>query len=136
MIRAVTFDFWQTLADDEPDNLAAQRRLRLEALHAAVRAAGLDLDADAGEAGDERSQGLVEEGFWKLHRAPGCAGKVALLLDCVAPRASARVSGAVMNALLRGYAEPVLQRPPSLCPAAAEAVRVLAARGLRLRGRA
>ena len=132
MIRAVTFDFWQTLADDEPDNLAAQRRLRLEALHAAVRAAGLDLDADAVEAGYERSQGLLEERFWNLHRDPGFAEQVALVLDCVAPGASARVSGAIMNALLRGYAEPVLQRPPSLCPGAAEAVRVLAARGLRL----
>ena len=132
MIRAVTFDFWQTLADDVPDNLAAQRRLRLEALHAAVDAAGLGLDPDAVEAGYERSQGLLEERFWNLHRDPGFAEQVALVLDCVAPGASARVTGSGMDALLRGYADPVLRRPPSLCPGAAEAVRALAARGVRL----
>ena len=132
MIRGVTFDFWQTLADDEPHNIEAQRGLRLEALHAAVRATGLDLDADAVEAGYERSQGLLEARFWNLHRDPGFSEQVALVLDCVAPGASARVTGSVMTALLRGYADPVLQRPPSLCPGAADAVRALAARGVPL----
>jgi putative hydrolase of the HAD superfamily len=132
VIRAVTFDFWQTLADDVPDNLAAQRRLRLDALDAAVRAVGLDPDPVRVEAGYERSQGLLEERFWNLHRDPGFAEQVALVLDCLEPGASARVRGACLETLLRGYADPVLHRPPCLCPGAAEAVRALAARGVRL----
>jgi putative hydrolase of the HAD superfamily len=132
MIRGVTFDFWQTLADDEPENLAAQRRLRLEALHEALRWSGVDVDALQVESGYERSQELLEARFWNRHRDPGFAEQVALVLDCVAPGASTRVTGSRMDALLRGYADPVLRRPPALCPGAAEAVPTLAGRGVRL----
>ena len=132
MIRGVTFDFWQTLADDNPENLAAQQRLRLEALHAALRWSGVDVDADQVAAGYERSQGLLEERFWNRHRDPGFAEQVALVLDCIAPGAAARITGSRMDALLRGYADPVLRWPPALCPGAANAVRTLAARGVRL----
>ncbi|HEU5189539.1 MAG TPA: HAD family hydrolase [Methylomirabilota bacterium] len=132
MIRGVTFDFWQTLAEDAPENLAAQRRLRLEALHSALRWSGLEVDADQVEEGYERSQGLLEERFWNRHRDPGFAEQVALVLDCVAPGAAARVTGSRMDALLRGYADPVLRWPPALCPGAGDAVRTLAAQGLRL----
>jgi putative hydrolase of the HAD superfamily len=132
MIRGVTFDFWQTLAEDAPENLAAQRRLRLEALHSALRWSGLEVDADQVEAGYERSQGLLEERFWNRHRDPGFAEQVALVLDCVAPGAAGRVTGSRLDALLRGYADPVLRWPPALCPGAADAVRTLAAQGVRL----
>ena len=132
MIRAVTFDFWQTLADDTAEGIAAQRRLRLDALHAALAESGLRLDAAAVEAGYERSQALLESRFWDLHRDPGFAEQVGLVLDCVAPGAATRVVGATLEALLRGYAEPVLARPPALCPGAAEAVQGLAARGIAL----
>lgn len=132
MIRAVTFDFWQTLADDAPDNLAAQTRLRLDALHAAVTEAGLGLGPAEVEAGYQRSQALLESRFWNLHRDPGFPEQVALVLDCMAPGAAARVTGSTWDRLLRGYAEPVLQLPPVLCPGAAEAVRGLAARGVAL----
>ncbi len=132
MIRAVTFDFWQTLADDTAEGIAAQRRLRLDALHAALVESGLRLDAAAVEAGYERSQALLESRFWDLHRDPGFAEQVGLVLDCVTPGAATRVVGATLEALLRGYAEPVLARPPALCPGAAEAVQGLAARGIAL----
>jgi putative hydrolase of the HAD superfamily len=84
------------------------------------------------EAGYERSQALLESRFWNLHRDPGFPEQVALVLDCVAPGASARVTGGRLDALLRGYADPVLRHPPNLCPGAAAAVRGLAARGVAL----
>ena len=132
MIRAVTFDFWQTLADDAPDNLAAQTRLRLEALHAAVTEAGLALEPAEVEAGYQQSQILLESRFWTLHRDPGFPEQVALVLECIAPGAAARVTGSAWERLLRGYAEPILRLPPVLCPGAADAVRGLAARGVAL----
>lgn len=132
MIRAVTFDFWQTLADDTAEGLATQRGLRLAALRAALHAGGLPLDADAVEAGYERSQALLESRFWNRHRDPGFAEQVGLVLECVCPGAAARVVGAGLEALHRGYAEPVLECPPALCSGAANAVRGLAARGIAL----
>lgn len=132
MIRAVTFDFWQTLVDDSPDNLAAQRRLRLEALRAALAGAGMPVDPAEVEAGYERSQQVLDARFWSQHRDPTFPEQVGIVLDCVAPGAATRVTGETLEALRRGYAEPVLRFPPALCPGAAEAVRALAARGVAL----
>lgn len=132
MIRAVTFDFWQTLADDSTENLVAQTRLRLDALHAALREAGLQVSPADVEAGYDRSQTLLEARFWDLHQDPGFPEQVALVLDCIAPGAAARVTGSAWERLLRGYAEPVLSLPPMLCLGAAEAVRTLLARGVGL----
>jgi HAD superfamily hydrolase (TIGR01509 family) len=64
MIRAVTFDFWQTLVDDAPENLAAQQRLRLEALRGALARAGMPLDPDEAAAGFARSQQVLDARFW------------------------------------------------------------------------
>ena len=44
MVKAVTFDFWETLVQDSAENLRGQRRLRIEALHRAVRRAGCELE--------------------------------------------------------------------------------------------
>jgi putative hydrolase of the HAD superfamily len=132
VIRAVTFDFWQTLADDSAENLAAQTRLRLEALSAALAAAGLDAEPGAVAAGYQRSQAILESRFWNLHRDPGYAEQVALVLDGIVPGASSRLAGAAWEALLQGYGDPVLRFPPVLCPGAATAVRALAARGVAL----
>jgi len=132
VIRAVTFDFWQTLVDDLPENLAAQQRLRLEALRAALAAAEMPLDHAGIEAGYERSQQLLDARFWSQHRDPTFPEQVGIVLECMVPGAAARVTGEVLEALQRGYAEPVLRCPPTLCPGAAEAVRELAARGIAL----
>ena len=119
MIRAVTFDFWQTLVDDTPENLAAQQRLRLEALRAALAGAGMPLDRAAVEAGFGRSQQVLDARFWSQHRDPTFPEQVGIVLDCVAPGAATRVTGETLEALRRGYAEPVLRFPPALCPGAA-----------------
>ena len=98
----------------------------------ALSDAGLSLDAGAVEAGYERSQEILESRFWDRHRDPGFPEQVAIVLDCLVPGAAARLSGPRLDALLRGYGEPVLRYPPVLCPGAAAAVRGLAARGIAL----
>jgi putative hydrolase of the HAD superfamily len=132
MIRAVTFDFWQTLVDDTPENLAAQQRLRLEALRVALAGADIPLSPAALEAGFARSQEVLDAGFWSQHRDPTFPEQVSMVLECLVPGAAARVTGVALEALRRGYSEPVLRFPPALCPGAGEAVRELAARGIAL----
>lgn len=132
MIRVVTFDFWQTLVDDTPENLAAQQRLRLEALRVALAGAGMPLDPAVVEAGFARSQQVLDARFWSQHHDPSFPEQVGIVLECMVPGAAARVTGAALESLQRGYAEPVLRFPPTLCPGAGEAVRALAARGVVL----
>src|SRR6266540_3244979 len=90
-IRAVTFDFWETLVRDSAENLRAQRALRIQALgHALDRAGAPRTEAEVAEAHD-RSAEVLRERFWSHHRDPSYAEQVRLVLDCAAPGAAEAV---------------------------------------------
>lgn len=132
MIRLVTFDFWETLVEDNAANLQAQRALRIEALRRALAAAREPRgEAEVGAAHD-RSQHVLVERFWSRQRDLGSREQVRVVLECVAPGAADRMPPAVMEELVAGYITPVLAHPPALQPSAAEAIRDLAARGVAL----
>ena len=132
MLKAVTFDFWETLVHDSPENLHAQRRLRIEALHRALGRAGRSLaEAEVEEAYD-RSEGVLIERFWSRDRDPIIAEQVRLVLETASPGVAETLTPALFEETIAGYIEPVLRLPPALQPGAAEAVRALAARGITL----
>jgi len=130
MIKAVTFDFWETLVSDSPENLREQRALRIQALHRALAGSGIG-EPDVAEAYD-RSERVLVERFWGRHRDPLIAEQVRLVLETVSPGVSRAMPPALFEEALAGYIEPVLHVPPELTPGAAEAVRELAARGVAL----
>ncbi len=101
-IKAVTFDFWQTLVEDSPKNLAKQRARRMDAIAAILRRAGCPLSGRKVEAAYERSE--------------ICVG----------------LEPALLEEAVTGYSDPVLHFPPDLHPGAAEAVTGLAERGIAL----
>jgi putative hydrolase of the HAD superfamily len=132
MIKAVTFDFWETLVRDSPENLRRQRLLRIQALGRALAAAGSAIgEVEAAEAYD-RSEHVLVERFWGLHRDPLIAEQVRLVLETASPGVTRVMTPALFEEALAGYIEPVLQVPPELEPRAAEAVRELASRGVAL----
>ncbi len=132
MITTVTFDFWETLVTDSPENLAAQRALRVEALGRALARAGAALDPDAvGEAYD-RSLTILDARFWSRHRDPSYREQVRLVLDCAVPGVADTLEAAALEEVVAGYISPVLSLPPALQAGAAHAVETLAARGLTL----
>ena len=106
MIRAVTFDFWQTMVDDTPENLAAQQRLPLEALRVALAGADIPLSPAALEAGFARSQEVLDARFWSQHRDPTFSEQVGMVLECLAPGAAARVTGAALETLTDSVSAP------------------------------
>lgn len=130
--RFVTFDFWQTLVEDSPSNLARQRRRRLEALARILRRAGCALGAPEVEAAYERSEHVLHERFWSRDRDPLIGEQVQLVLDIASPGVGARLDPALLEEAVTGYSDPVLHFPPDLHPGAAEAVRGLAERGIAL----
>jgi putative hydrolase of the HAD superfamily len=132
MIRAVTFDFWETLVHDSPENMREQRVLRIRAIHQVLGRAGRVLGLpDVGDAYD-RSEGLLAERFWSRDRDPAIADQVRLVLETVSPGAGEGMSAALFEEAVAGYIEPVLQLPPELEPRAEDAVRELASRGVAL----
>ena len=132
MIKAVTFDFWETLVRDSPENLREQRALRIQALHRVLAGAGSGIgEVEVAEAYD-RSERVLVERFWGRHRDPSIAEQVRLVLETVSPGVSRAMPPALFEEALAGYIEPVLHVPPELTPRAAEAVRELASRGVAL----
>jgi len=71
MIKAVTFDFWQTLVEDSPVNLARQQARRIEAIGRSLHRAGHRLSAAEVEAVYAESERVLHERFWSLDRDPG-----------------------------------------------------------------
>jgi putative hydrolase of the HAD superfamily len=132
VITTVTFDFWETLVRDTPDNLRRQRALRVEALARVLARAGQARSAAAVDEGYERSQAVLVERYWGRQRDLSRREQVRLVLDCVVPGVADRLAEALLEEAVEGYIRPVLAHPPGLSPGAGEAVRGLAARGIRL----
>ncbi len=85
MLKAVTFDFWETLVQDSAENLRRQRRLRIEALHRAVRRAGCELEESLVVEAYDRSERVLTESFWSQDRDPRIEEQVRLVLEIVSP---------------------------------------------------
>jgi len=131
-LRAVTFDFWETLVHDSPENLRRQRLRRIQALQRVLWSAGAGIgEADMAEAYD-RSEHVLVERFWRRDRDPLIAEQVRLVLETASPGVSRAMTPALFYEALAGYIEPVLHLPPDLEPRAEEAVRELASRGVAL----
>jgi putative hydrolase of the HAD superfamily len=131
-IDAVTFDFWQTLVSDTPENLAQARGARLEALSAVLARAGCGRPASAIEAAYERCGTEMTERFWSRDRDCTIEHQVRTFFDCLEVGLIDRLRAELLAAAVAAYARPVLTWPPVLSPGATAAVRGLAARGLRL----
>ena len=131
-IHTVTFDFWETLVTDSLENLRAQRELRIQALHRALRRMGAPLtESETAEAHD-RSGEVLKERFWSRHRDPSREEQLRLVLDCAVPGVAERMPRPLLDETLEAYISPVLVHAPTLTPGAAEAIRGLAARGVTL----
>ncbi len=132
MISTVTFDFWETLVQESPENLRAQSDLRLAAIGKALERAGEPRgEAEIVEA-YERSGQLLADRFWSLNRDLNHQDQVRLVLECCVAGIARRMAPALFEELVEAYVSPVLAHPPALTPGAVEAVTGLAERGVTL----
>src|SRR6266496_1341609 len=132
MLRAVTFDFWETLVHDSAENMRDQRLLRIGALHRVLGRAGRVLGlADVMDAYD-RSEHMLVERFWSRDRDPAIPEQVRLVLETASPGAGGAMTSAPVEEAGAGYIERVLQLPPVLGRRAGDAVREVASRGVAL----
>jgi putative hydrolase of the HAD superfamily len=131
-LAAVTFDFWETLVRDTPENLVRARERRIRSLAAVLARAGSARPRAAIEEAHDRCGTVMTERFWTANRDPSIQEQVRLFFDCLEPGLGDRLDAASFTEAVEVYGAPVLDYPPGLMPGAAEAVRALAARGLRL----
>ncbi len=131
-LAAVTFDFWETLVRDSADNLVRARARRVESLRAVLERAGCAHPVPALEQAHEQCGAEMTARFWTAHREPSIQAQVRLFFDCLESGLCDRLDAAIFAQAVDAYGSPALEYPPDLMPGAREAVRALAARGLRL----
>jgi putative hydrolase of the HAD superfamily len=131
MVRAVTFDLWQTLLLDRPENLRAARDARIRGIAALLTTGGGSIPparvADAYEAVGPRL-----EAAWRTLRDVGARGQVRWMLEMLGVSGDIPEDGARMDALEAAYCEPILSFMPQANAGAREVLASLSERGFRL----
>jgi len=131
MLRAVTFDLWQTLILDTPEGLRRARADRVRGVHAVLARHGLAVDlVGVGVAYDAVGTRLEE--IWKSRRDVGSRGQVRWLLENLGLDQQVPREGPLMDALDDAYCLPILSALPVVNAGAREVLKFLEHRGLRL----
>ncbi len=131
MLRAVTFDLWQTLLLDTPEGLLRARADRVRGIHDLLARRGFAVDVDAvGRAYDAVGPRL--EDVWATRHDVGTRGQVRLLLECLGLDGAVSSKAGLMDALEDAYCLPILSAMPILNAGARDILETLEGRGLRL----
>ena len=131
MLKAVTFDLWQTLIFDTPEGLRRARSDRVRRMHDILVCEGHPVDlASVDRAYDVVGERL--EGLWAEQRDIGSRGQVHLLLEALGIAGLLAGDASIMNALDEAYRLPILSALPLANDGTREVLRELTRRGLRL----
>ncbi|HSB82616.1 MAG TPA: HAD family hydrolase, partial [Candidatus Methylomirabilis sp.] len=131
MLRAVTFDLWQTLLLDTAEGLRRARADRVRGLQAVLARHGHWVPHDRiGQAYDAVGTRLEE--IWESQRDLGSRGQVRLLLEVLGLDQQVPREGPLMDALDDAYCLPILSALPTVNDGAREVLKSLEHRGLRL----
>ena len=131
VLKAVTFDLWQTLITDTPDGLQQARAERVRGMAAVLAREGHAVDGAA----VDRAYDTVGERLgtlWAEQRDLGSRGQVRMLLEALALADRVPMDGPVMDALDEAYRLPILKALPVANAGACEVLEALSRRGLRL----
>jgi putative hydrolase of the HAD superfamily len=131
-LAAVTFDFWETLVQDTPENLGHATERRIVALGAVLTRAGCGRPRAHVEAAHERCWTLMTERFWTEDRDPSIRDQVRLFFDCLESGLGERLDERRVAEAVEAYGEAALAAPPTPMPGAVDTLRTLAGRGLKL----
>jgi putative hydrolase of the HAD superfamily len=132
VIRFVTFDFWQTLVVDTPENLDKGKAMRLAGTARVLEQAGRPAPPAALEAAYEASGRALVERFWAGHRDLPHREQVRVFLELAAPGVTAGLPALLFEEAVEAYITPVLRLLPHPVPGAFEAVQALRKRDVAL----
>jgi len=131
-VRAVTLDCWGTLLIDSPfSDDTRYKRQRLAGMQAILSASEVRIGSRALEQAYEESGRRLAR-IWRTRRDVPVSRHVALLIEALDAHLLDRLDPQVMGALVRAYAKPALEAPPTVDEGARAALDELAARGVVL----
>lgn len=131
MLKAVTFDLWQTLILDTPEGLAQARADRVRGVRGVLAEEGIAVESAAvARAYDVAGERL--EALWTTLQDAGPEAQVTMLLDSLGVADRVRGREPFLRALVDAYCRPILDALPVANEGARETLPVLRDRGLRL----
>ena len=131
MLKAVTFDLWQTLILDRPEGLRQARAGRVQGIHDILVRHGHAVHRDDVERAYD-AVGEHLEALWTTQRDVGSRGQVRILLECLRLDGAVTGDDRIMGALDDAYCLPILSALPVANAGARETLEALSARGVRL----
>ncbi len=131
MLKAVTFDLWQTLILDTPQGLRQAREARIRGIREVLDRQGIAVDLEAVSRAYDAVAAKLEV-VWAKQRDVGSRGQVRLLLDCLGLDGDVSAEDRLMNALDEAYCLPILSWLPLANAGAREVLEGLRGRGLAL----
>ncbi len=131
MLKAVTFDLWQTLLLDTPEGLQKARVDRVRRLCEALIGRGLSVELrEVGQAYDGVAERL--ERIWVTQQDVGSRAQVRLLLEGLGLAERIRPDSPLMDRLVDAYSLPILSALPVVNDGAQEVLAQLRKDGLSL----
>jgi len=131
MLKAVTFDLWQTLILDRPEGLRQARAGRVQGVHEILVRHGHAIHKDDVEQAYDNVGGRLET-LWKTQRDVGTRGQVRILLEILRLDGAVTGDDQIMDALDEAYCLPILSALPVANAGAEEVLEALSGRGLGL----
>jgi FMN phosphatase YigB (HAD superfamily) len=131
MLRAVTFDLWQTLIMDTPEGLSRARADRVRGLQAVLARHGDWVQHDRIAQAYDAVGAKLEE-VWESRKDVGSRGQIRWLLESLGLDRQVPGEGPLMDALDDAYSLPILSALPMANAGAREVLKSLDHRGLRL----
>ena len=132
MLRAVTFDLWQTLILDTPEGLRQARADRVGGFQQVLGRHGIRVEVAAVDRAYDAAGAKLEEVFWSGRRDVGSRGQVRFLLESLGLDGAVSAEGGLMDELDEAYCLPILSALPVPNAGALEVLRILSSRGLVL----
>ncbi len=131
MLKAVTFDLWQTLLLDTPEGLRWTREERIRGIHEVLAREGIVAEIAAVAHAYDAVGARLEE-IWGTLRDLGSRGQVRLLLEGLGLDGAVPADDPLMDALDEAYCLPILSALPVLNDGALDVLRSLHSRALSL----
>ena len=129
-IQCVTFDLWETLIFDEPENDEARGQMRYEGLQVVLADRGIKLALNDLKQGYEES-GPRLQAVWNRNEEVPIIDQIRLIVNLAAGRPVA-LDPSWVQPLEAAYVDPILSLPPKLSTDAAGVLQSVRNRGYKI----
>lgn len=129
-IVAVTFDLWDTLIKEAPGNTEKVARLRIDGITSRLSESGHTHDREEVEEAYAKTGDFLDFTWGKSRDMP-VRDHVLFLLNCIECRLASKLSKEDFDAVVKVYADSLLDQPPLLLPKVRETLGEVKEKGYR-----